>query len=150
MNAIDTLITMANLRGSLDVRCQFQGDWALDHAPESLGVAPYHIVLSGTCHAELSGGQRVTLEEGDILLLPGGATHLLRSQGASGSAPVYERIVARHPLPGGITKPGQPSSITLSQASSWLPRRHTTLQPTSRSRPRTTSTTSREHRPRST
>ena len=83
MNAIDTLITMANLRGSLDVPCQFQGDWALDHAPESLGVAPYHIVLSGTCHAELSGGQRVTLEEGDILLLPGGATHLLRSQGAT-------------------------------------------------------------------
>lgn len=83
MNAIDTLITMANLRGNLDVRCQFQGDWALDHAPEAMGVAPYHIVVSGTCRAELSGGQRVTLEEGDILLLPGGATHLLRSQGAT-------------------------------------------------------------------
>ena len=57
-------------------------NWALDHAPENLGVAPYHIVLSGTCRAELSGGQCVTLEEGDILLMPGGGTHLLRSQGA--------------------------------------------------------------------
>lgn len=82
MNSIDTLIALANLRGSLDLRCQFQGDWALDHAPENLGVAPYHIVLSGSCHAELSGGQRVTLEEGDILLMPGGATHLMRSVGA--------------------------------------------------------------------
>lgn len=82
MNSIDTLIALANLRGSLDLRCQFQGEWALDHAPENLGVAPYHIVLSGTCRAELSGGQQVTLEEGDILLMPGGATHLLRSQGA--------------------------------------------------------------------
>ena len=82
MNSIDTLIALANLRGSLDVRCQFQGEWALDHAPENLGVAPYHIVLGGTCRAELSGGQHVTLEEGDVLLMPGGATHLLRSQGA--------------------------------------------------------------------
>lgn len=81
MNSIDTLIALANLRGSLDLRCQFQGDWAMDHEPEPLGVAPYHIVLAGTCRAELSGGQQVTLEEGDILLMPGGATHLVRSQG---------------------------------------------------------------------
>ncbi|NWC93488.1 MULTISPECIES: AraC family transcriptional regulator [unclassified Pseudomonas] len=82
MNSIDTLIALANLRGSLDLRCQFQGDWAMDHEPEPLGVAPYHIVLAGTCRAELSGGQQVTLEQGDILLMPGGATHLVRSQGA--------------------------------------------------------------------
>ncbi|MDF1729431.1 MULTISPECIES: AraC family transcriptional regulator [unclassified Pseudomonas] len=82
MNSIDTLIALANLQGSLDLRCQFQGAWAMDHEPEPLGVAPYHIVLAGTCRAELSGGQQVTLEEGDILLMPGGATHLVRSQGA--------------------------------------------------------------------
>ena len=92
MNAIDTLIALANLRGSLDLRCQFQGDWALDHAPENLGVAPYHIVLSGTCRAELSGGQYVTLEEGDILLMPGGGTHLLRSQGAR-IRPMQPRVI---------------------------------------------------------
>ena len=92
MNAIDTLIALANLRGSLDLRCQFQGDWALDHAPENLGVAPYHIVLSGTCRAELSGGQCVTLEEGDILLMPGGGTHLLRSQGAR-IRPMQPRVI---------------------------------------------------------
>jgi AraC family transcriptional activator of mtrCDE len=26
MNSIDTLIALANLRGSLDLRCQFQGE----------------------------------------------------------------------------------------------------------------------------
>lgn len=92
MNSIDTLIALANLRGSLDVRCQFQGDWALDHAPGNLGVAPYHIVLSGTCRAELSGGQQVVLGPGDILLMPGGATHLLRSQGAR-SAPMQPQVI---------------------------------------------------------
>ncbi|ANF88901.1 AraC family transcriptional regulator [Pseudomonas antarctica] len=98
MNSIDTLITLANLRGSLDLRCQFQGDWALDHAPENLGVAPYHIVLSGTCRAELTGGQHVTLGEGDILLMPGGATHLLRSPG-SRIQPMPPRVIEGGLLP---------------------------------------------------
>lgn len=98
MNSIDTLIALANLRGSLDLRCQFQGAWAMDHEPEPLGVAPYHIVLAGTCHAELSGGQQVTLEEGDILLMPGGATHLVRSQGAR-VKPVAQTIIEGGLLP---------------------------------------------------
>ena len=98
MNSIDTLIALANLRGSLDLRCQFQGAWAMDHAPEPLGVAPYHIVLAGTCHAELSGGQQVTLEEGDILLMPGGATHLVRSQGAR-VKPVAQTVIEGGLLP---------------------------------------------------
>ncbi|MCS3415092.1 AraC family transcriptional activator of mtrCDE [Pseudomonas sp. BIGb0450] len=98
MNSIDTLIALANLRGSLDLRCQFQGAWAMDHEPEPLGVAPYHIVLAGTCRAELSGGQQVTLEEGDILLMPGGATHLVRSQGAR-VEPVAQTVIKGGLLP---------------------------------------------------
>jgi len=98
MNSIDTLIALANLRGSLDLRCQFQGDWALDHPPEKFGVAPYHIVLSGICRAELSGGQQVTLEEGDILLMPGGATHLLCSQGAR-IRPMQPQVIEGGVLP---------------------------------------------------
>ncbi|WP_330564761.1 AraC family transcriptional regulator [Pseudomonas yamanorum] len=98
MNSIDTLIVLANLRGSLDLRCQFQGAWAMDHEPEPLGVAPYHIVLAGTCRAELSGGQQVTLQEGDILLMPGGATHLVRSQGAR-VKPVAQTVIEGRLLP---------------------------------------------------
>lgn len=81
MNSIDTLIAQAGVRGRLDLRCQFQGDWALDHPPESLGTAPYHIVLAGECRVQLPGGQRQVLHAGDILLLPGGAGHLLLSTG---------------------------------------------------------------------
>ena len=98
MNSIDTLIALANLQDSLDLRCQFQGAWAMDHEPEPLGVAPYHIVLTGTCRAELSGGQQVTLEEGDILLMPGGATHLVRSQGAR-VKPVAQTVIEGGLLP---------------------------------------------------
>ena len=86
MNAIDTLITLADVRGSLDLRCQFQGDWALDHAQEARGIAPYHIVLAGECRIELPDGRRLKLVAGDILVLPGGVSHLLLSRGERVSA----------------------------------------------------------------
>jgi AraC family transcriptional activator of mtrCDE len=81
MNSIDTLIALADVRGSLDLRCQLRGDWALDHDQEARGVAPYHIVLSGECRAELSDGQRIRLKAGDIMVLPSGIGHLLLSKG---------------------------------------------------------------------
>ncbi|MGC1330968.1 AraC family transcriptional regulator [Pseudomonas sp.] len=92
MNAIDTLITLADVRGSLDLRCQFQGDWALDHAQAARGRAPYHIVLAGTCRVELPGGASLELAAGDILVLPGGARHVLASNGRRVAASSPRRI----------------------------------------------------------
>jgi AraC family transcriptional activator of mtrCDE len=83
MNSIDKLIALANVRGSLDLRCQFQGDWALEHQQEALGMAPYHVVLSGECRVELPSGQRLSMGAGDILLLPVGSAHVIRSPGKS-------------------------------------------------------------------
>lgn len=98
MNAIDTLIAQAGVRGSLDLRCQFQGDWALDHSQEALGTAPYHIVLAGGCRIQLPDGQRQTLRAGDILLLPGGSGHLLLSAGRE-VAPSLPRVEEGGVLP---------------------------------------------------
>nr|BFE97673.1 hypothetical protein GCM10020185_82090 [Pseudomonas brassicacearum subsp. brassicacearum] len=81
MNAIDKLISLANVRGSLDLRCQFQGDWAMDHGQQALGTAPYHIVLAGECRVEFADGQRLPMRAGDILLLPRGAPHVMHSPG---------------------------------------------------------------------
>lgn len=81
MNSIDKLIALANVRGSLDLRCQFQGDWTLQHAQEAFGLAPYHIVLAGQCRVDLPDGQRLAMQAGDILLLPAGSAHVLHSPG---------------------------------------------------------------------
>jgi len=89
MNSIDRLIQLAGLRGSLDLRCQFLGDWALDHEPLPEGAAQYHVVLSGSCQAEMPDGQVVDLKAGEVLVLPTGAAHLLRSQGT--------RVAAQEP-----------------------------------------------------
>lgn len=92
MNAIDKLISLANVRGSLDLRCQFQGDWALDHEQQALGKAPYHIVLAGECRGEFADGQRLPMRAGDILLLPRGARHVMHSPGKTVAPSLPERI----------------------------------------------------------
>ncbi|MFV3414770.1 AraC family transcriptional regulator [Pseudomonas sp. NY15436] len=81
MNSLDRLIQLASLRGSLDLRCRFLGSWALDHEPLPDGTAQYHIVLSGNCRAEMPDGQVLDLKAGEVLVLPAGGAHLLRSQG---------------------------------------------------------------------
>jgi AraC family transcriptional activator of mtrCDE len=96
MNSIDKLISLANVRGSLDLRCQFQGDWALDHEREALGKAPYHIVLKGACRVEFPDGQRLPMRAGDILLLPRGAPHVMHSLGNT-VQPTSAKLV-----PGGV------------------------------------------------
>lgn len=93
MNPIDKLITLANVRGSLDLRCQFQGDWALAHGQEALGMAPYHIVLAGECRVEFPDGQRLPMRAGDILLLPGGTPHVIHSPGKTVTPTVPKIIV---------------------------------------------------------
>lgn len=98
MNSFDKLISLANVRGSLDIRCQFQGDWALEHKQGALGEAPYHIVLTGECRAELPGGQHISMRAGDILMLPGGSPHVLHSQGKT-VAPTSPKRVSGGVLP---------------------------------------------------
>ncbi len=98
MNAIDKLISLANVRGSLDLRCQFQGDWAMDHGQQALGTAPYHIVLAGECRVEFADGRRLPMRAGDILLLPRGAPHVMHSPGKT-VTPTSPRILTGGTLP---------------------------------------------------
>ncbi len=83
MHAFDHLISLANLRGVLDLNCHLQGNWALDHPPLAAGQASYHLILDGACRLELPGHAAQPLSAGDIVLLPRSAVHVL----AAGTAP---------------------------------------------------------------
>ncbi|HGM5580275.1 TPA: AraC family transcriptional regulator [Pseudomonas putida] len=79
MTPLDKLISLAGVRGSMDLRCQFSGRWAVNHEPDEPGTARYHIVLAGHCHVRLPDRQTVRLKAGDILLFTHGSDHLLQS-----------------------------------------------------------------------
>ncbi|MBF3241812.1 cupin domain-containing protein, partial [Pseudomonas aeruginosa] len=100
MDPLDRLIQLANLQGRLDQRCQLQGSWALEHPQAVPGEATFHIVMAGTCYCEFLDGGRLDLHPGDLILLPRGTPHLLRSDSAAqpceptverrGSIPLYQ------------------------------------------------------------
>ncbi len=79
MDALDRLIQLTRLEGSLDLRCLLGGDWAIDHARTPDGEAAFHVVLSGECVLRVRGHADIVLVPGDIAILPRGIAHWLAS-----------------------------------------------------------------------
>jgi AraC family transcriptional regulator, activator of mtrCDE len=87
MDALDKLIQLANLSGSLDLRCLLSGPLELDHAPAPAGEAVYHVVLDGACTVMRPGHTPLELGAGDIFFLPRGDAHVLSIKaGEAGAA----------------------------------------------------------------
>lgn len=75
---LSQLLEMLNIRGQLDIRCNYGAPWqvTLDHSPQ--GEIPYHIILAGSAVLEDSKGKPVRqLSVGDILIVPHGSPHVL-------------------------------------------------------------------------
>ncbi|NMM03296.1 AraC family transcriptional regulator [Paraburkholderia sp. RP-4-7] len=89
MDTLSRLIELARPQASLDLRCLLAGGFDIDHAPVEAGVAPFHLVLDGTCVVETAGGGQVALHAGDFVLFPRGAAHRVRDVGrAAATAPL--------------------------------------------------------------
>lgn len=108
MNALDRLIALAGLRGTLDLRCQLRGAWSMDHPPAPAGLASYHLLLAGECHLELADGKRQRLQAGDILLLPRGSAHALHGVGP-GAAPDVPLVAREGGVP--VVRGGKGSGV---------------------------------------
>lgn len=83
MDALSQLIELTRLQGSLDLRCQQAGRFAMDHVMAPTGEAPFHLVLAGRCVVELERGATLSLGAGDLVVLPRGHAHRLRDAGAT-------------------------------------------------------------------
>ena len=80
--AQDPLCAIAPLlrvRPELQAVCQFASQWDVPHDAKPAGWAQFHIVTTGNCLLERSGGHPLRLEAGDVLLLPHGDAHVVRS-----------------------------------------------------------------------
>jgi len=81
-DALSGLAPLLRVRPELQDFCRFGGGWESPHAEEKRGWAYFHIVTKGRCLLERPGRELLTLETGDVLLLPHGDAHTLRARGA--------------------------------------------------------------------
>jgi len=84
MDALARLIHMARPQVGLDLRCQLSGAFELPHTAAPEGVAPFHLVLAGSCRIESSGGL-LTARAGDFILFPRGGESRICDDGAQGA-----------------------------------------------------------------
>lgn len=86
-DALSGLAPLLRVRPELQDVCRFGGGWATPHEAEKPGWAYFHIVTRGRCLLERPGRELLTLEAGDVLLLPHGDAHTLRTRNLSPVSP---------------------------------------------------------------
>ena len=85
MDVLDKLVELAQLAGSVDTQCLFQGAWYVRHeASRVRGVV--HIVTRGSGWIKIDGENRARLlQQGDIVFFPRTAGHVLSSSAGCGN-----------------------------------------------------------------
>jgi len=79
MDALSRLLALYPMRTALDIRCHFGAPWALSEDAAGPGIAPYHLIVSGTGYLDLPGQRDTPLQTGDIVVLPHGTPHCLHT-----------------------------------------------------------------------
>jgi AraC family transcriptional activator of mtrCDE len=77
---LNAMVPLFRIRPVIDDSCRFGGSWESLHAPNGRGWAQFHMVTRGSCVVERPGLGAQRLEAGDILLLPHGDSHMVRSE----------------------------------------------------------------------
>jgi AraC family transcriptional activator of mtrCDE len=89
MDSVSHLVRLARLQAILDKRCLLAGATVMDVPPQGEGKAHFHVLLDGACMLELPD-RRIELQPGDVVLLPRGTPHRIRTTGAGHEQGVIE------------------------------------------------------------
>jgi AraC family transcriptional activator of mtrCDE len=91
-DALSAIAPLLRVRPELQDLCRFAARWEAAHEAEQPGWAQFHIVTKGSCLLERLGGETLRLEAGNLLLLPHGDAHVVRSTSRGGAPGMPIRI----------------------------------------------------------
>jgi len=92
MDVLNDILNTLDLKGALYFRTDFSPPWSVT-VPDLEQAARFHLVVQGRCHVEVSSGTAVELGPGDLILIPGGRSHVL-ADGPGRPAPPLETVLA--------------------------------------------------------
>ncbi|TFW03413.1 AraC family transcriptional regulator [Oxalobacteraceae bacterium OM1] len=81
MDALSRLLQLYPPDTGIDLRCRFGTPSVLDHAAQTFGVAPYHVILDGAAKLVMPNASDASLRPGDIVVFPHGTAHRLHIEG---------------------------------------------------------------------
>ncbi|MBV8472067.1 MAG: cupin domain-containing protein [Hyphomicrobiales bacterium] len=85
-DGLSDLASLLNVRPELDDLCRFGGGWTSPHDSAPPGWAHFHVVLHGDVVIDRPDGAPLSLQAGEVLLLPQGGRHVVRAPRAGGPA----------------------------------------------------------------
>ena len=92
MDVLDDILGALALKGALYFRTDFSGPWAVE-VPELGRAARFHLVIQGAVRVVIDG-EAVELWPGDLILIPGGRSHILADPEAPvETAPPLETVL---------------------------------------------------------
>ena len=54
MDYLDKLTHLAQVRGEINIRCEFQGEWQISHQEKDAGKGIFHLIEQGECQLTLN------------------------------------------------------------------------------------------------
>ncbi len=79
IDAFEAIAPLLRAQLIIDELCHFDNEWAQANQHASAGQAWFHIVVRGSCVLEQISAGPLTIEAGDVVLLPHGNAHVVRS-----------------------------------------------------------------------
>jgi AraC family transcriptional regulator, alkane utilization regulator len=90
MDALSELLRDIHLSGSAYIDADLSASWAIE-TPDSADIAqrvapgggriiPYHMIVEGGCVVQVEGCEPITLETGEVVVIPHGDVHVLSSK----------------------------------------------------------------------
>lgn len=91
MDILQDVFDTLGLKGALYFRTDFAGAWSVT-VPELGQAARFHFVVQGECHVTFPPGESHLIRSGDLILIPGGRSHVLADR-AVAQAPPLETVL---------------------------------------------------------
>lgn len=110
-DVISDVFTALHIRSDLYFRAHL-GDAMAVRIPEERRRIRFHLLLQGACRIAVEGAEPVPMTEGDVVLVPNGASQILSTAGATEAVPL-ERLLAAGMVTDGVLSGGGPARAVL-------------------------------------
>ena len=93
MDALTDILNTLRLSSSLYFRTELTAPWGIE-VPSKPNVARFHIVIRGQCWLQVEGDRGIHMSNGDLVIVPHGASHVIADSASTEVLPLEEVLTS--------------------------------------------------------